>query len=235
MKRRTKILLALLVGTLLILAAPEIFHRNEGKSRARGTVGSGSLENAWLLPYYGENFRFFSPVSYYILNRGYVHHRVHKVILEAYETCATTCPNVRFRLMECAHKHGGKMWPHRTHQTGLSADFMVPKLRNKRHHRLLDQLGVWHYALSFDEKGQLSDRVELDFETMAKHILALDDAARKNGLSIKKVILKIDLKNDFFATKSGQKVKQRGIYFARALPKLVDELHDDHYHVDFGL
>jgi len=28
--------------------------------------------------------------------------------------------------------------------------------------------------------------------------------------------------------------KCRKIYFARKLPKIVDNLHDDHYHVDFG-
>lgn len=235
MKRRNKIFLLLLVGTLLTLSLPELFHQNEGNARAQGTVGGGTLENGWLLPYYGENFRYFSPLSYYILNRGYVHHKVHKVMLAAYATCATTCPGVRFRMMECANKHGGRMWPHRTHQIGLSADFMVPKLRNGKRHQLLDQLGIWHYALSFDEKGKLSDRVSIDFETMAKHILALDDAARRNGLSVKKVILKLDLKDDFFATSSGKEVKRRGIYFARSLPTIVDELHDDHYHVDFGL
>ncbi len=31
--------------------------------------------------------------------------------------------------------------------------------------------------------------VRIDFETMGKHILALDEAARANGLFIKKVIL----------------------------------------------
>ncbi len=234
MKRYQMILLALLVSTLAVLAWPELTHRNEGRSLARGSVGNGTLENGWLLPYYGKNYRYFSPLSYYILNRGYVHHRVHKVLLEAYATCETTCPEVRFRLMECANKHGGAMWPHRTHQVGLSADFMVPKLRNGRPHRQLDQLGIWHYALSFNEHGQLSDRVKIDFETMAKHLLALDDAARANGLSVRKVILKLDLKDDFFATQSGQEVKRRGIYFARSLPPLVNELHDDHYHVDFG-
>jgi penicillin-insensitive murein endopeptidase len=137
--------------------------------------------------------------------------------------------------MECANKHGGKMWPHRTHQIGLSADFMLPKTRNGRTHRLLDHLGVWHYLLAANSRGTYSSRVSIDFETMARHLLALDDAARANGLRVKKVILKIDLKDDFFASPSGKKVKQRGIYFAKSLPRLVDELHDDHYHVDFAL
>jgi len=30
-----------------------------------------------------------------------------------------------------------------------------------------------------------------------------------------------------------KKVKNRGIYLARYLPKKVDMMHDDHYHIDF--
>lgn len=51
---------------------------------------------------------------------------------------------------------------------------------------------------------------------------------------VKKVILKINLKDEFYHTLSGKKVKKKGIYLVMALPKLIDDLHDDHYHVDFG-
>ena len=235
MKRRTKILLSSFVLVLLALAIPEVLHENEGKSRATGSPGKGTIENAWLIPYFGPNYRYFSPLSYYLLDRGYAHHRVHDAILAAYETCATTCPEVKFRLMECGNKRGGKMWPHRTHQAGLSADFMLPKVKNEKPHRWFDRLGVWHYLLQTDAAGNYTSRVRIDFETTARHLLALDDAARKNGLRIKKVILKIELKDDFLKTKSGKKVKARGIYFARSLPNIVNQLHDDHYHVDFSL
>lgn len=225
----------MLLVVFVVLAIPELLHQNEGKSRAMGSPGKGTIENAWLIPYFGKNYRYFSPLSYFVLNRGYAHHRVHNAILEAYETCETTCPEALFRLMECGNKHGGEMWPHRTHQAGLSADFMLPKKLNNTPLRMLDHLGVWHYALQTDKSGNYTSRVTVDFETMGRHLIALDDAARKNGIRIKKVILKIDLKDDFFKTASGKKVKARGIYFARSLPKLVDDLHDDHYHVDFAL
>jgi len=52
-------------------------------------------------------------------------------------------------------------------------------------------------------------------------------------LRIKKIILKIDLKDDFYNTEAGQKVKSRGIYIVQRLSHIVDILHDDHYHVDF--
>ena len=81
----------------------------------------------------------------------------------------------------------------------------------------------------------MNKKVSVDFETMGKHIIALDNAARKNGLAISKVILKINLKDDFYCTKSGKEVKRRGIYFARNLSKAIDMVHDDHYHVDFKI
>ena len=114
---------------------------------------------------------------------------------------------------------------------------MVPKIRHQEPSTFYDHLGVWHYLLQFDEKGRLNFQtsVQIDFETMGKHLIALDDAARNHGLRIKKVILKINLKDDFFKTESGKEIKRRGIYFAQALSPVVDKLHDDHYHVDFAL
>lgn len=233
MSNRKKIILGLLAVILFALSLPELVHENEGNSIAKGAVSSGSLENAWLLPWSGENFRYFSPLSYFILDRGYIHSRVQQTILAAYKTCEASCPQTKFRIMECAHSNGGRMWPHRTHQIGMSADFMVPKIKNGEQQHWLDRLGIWHYALSFDAAGKWSENISIDFETMGRHLLALDDAAREHGLRIKKVILKINLKDDFYATESGQQVRKRGIYFAQALPKVVDDLHDDHYHVDF--
>lgn len=70
---------------------------------------------------------------------------------------------------------------------------------------------------------------------MADHILILQKNARKYGLKIKKVIFKIDLKDELFATQYGKELKREGIYFAHNLTPLLNKLHDDHYHVDFEL
>jgi len=228
-----------------------MFHTNEGKSKITGTVGKGKLENGWLLPYSGPNFRYYSPISYYLLDRAYVHDKVYQTMLGAYHTLETTCPGTQFRVMDCARREGGGVWPHRTHQIGMSVDFMVPLQRVQEgaaagaaqpgsgaapdQFRWLDRIGIWHYLLQFDEQGKWSEGIAIDFDTMGKQLLALDDAARANGLRVQKVILKINLKDEFFASPSGRKLKNRGVYFARALPELVDELHDDHYHVDFKL
>ena len=222
---------------LLIACAPKFFHQNQGESLSHGTPGGGRLENPYLMEYRLPNASYFSLSSYYLLGNGYLNSRVYRTLKQAYAECEKTCPGIRFKYMECCDKDGGKQLIHRTHQNGLSVDFMVPKKKGNKQVRFYDHLGIWHYFLEFSSDGKLSfnSKVEIDFETMAKHILALDKAARKNGLRIKKVLLQIDLKDDFYQSPSGKKVRERGIYFARYLTPKVDKFHDDHYHIDFSL
>lgn len=232
--RKIRIYSLLLVFVIVSVQSCRVLsYTNEGVSRATGTEGSGSLENAWLLPYSGNNFSYFSPLSYYVLHNAFIHSKLYSVMLDALSTCEKTCPNRKFKLMECANKHGGKMLIHRTHQTGLSIDIMTPMMKNGAPYALTDHLGVWHYLLQYDNSGKWTKNVQVDFEHLARLILAIDDAARNNGLKLSKVILKTDLKDEFYATESGKKVKARGIYFAMVLPKTINNLHDDHIHLDF--
>jgi penicillin-insensitive murein endopeptidase len=220
---------------LFSLSACSTLPKGTGASKSTGTVSDGALENGRRFPKKGENYKYFSKLSYALFNRAWVHSKVLEITLQAYEECKTTCPYTKFLLMECSKKHGGRMWPHRTHQNGTSIDFGTPLLKKGKPYNRDNGYGLMHYAMSFDEHGVLigNKKVSIDFETMAKHILALDRAARKNGMYIKKVILKLDLKDVFFATPSGKKVKEKGIYFAQNLPPVIDKVHDDHYHVDF--
>lgn len=236
--RRHKIKILLLFITLVGLTcgcAPHIFYSNSGESISYGTPGNGSLENAYQIDYRTNNSIYFSPISYYLMGNGYVHSKLHKTILDSYVECEKTCEGTKFRIMECSGKKGGKLSLHRTHRNGLSVDFMVPLKKNGKQKRAYDLLGLWHYLLEFNSDGilELNKNISIDFETIGKHIIALDNAAKSNGLAISKVILKIDLKDDFFRTDSGKEIKRRGIYFAYALTKKVDMMHDDHYHVDF--
>lgn len=236
MKKIISYIILLLAIAIFILSLPQFFNlpfNSKNESKSIGTRSNGKLENSKLLPYQRKNFKYFSWLSYYIMDNGYLHSKVHNTLLAAYKICERTCPSIQFKVMECANKEGGKMLIHRTHQTGMSVDFMVPKIRKSKPFRMYDNLGMWHYLLNFDKDGNLNKNVSIDFETMAKHILALDQAARKNGLTIERVILKINLKDDLFKTESGKKLLSKGIYFAQALQPSVDVMHDDHYHIDF--
>lgn len=208
----------------------------EGKSASKGSVSNGELINGRRFPYKGDNFRYFSPFSYLLFNRAWVHKSVLGITLDAYKELEETHSKRRFLLMECSEKNGGKMWPHRTHQKGTSIDFATPLMKNGKPWHFDHSFGIYHYGMKFTKTGKwtLNSKVEIDFETMASHILALEKAAKKRGMYIKKVILKINLKDDFYRTPSGKKVKAKGIYFARSLPSLIDNVHDDHYHIDFA-
>ena len=236
MQKLIKYLLILLFIMISVFSFPQLVYKNKGVSKSSGSVSNGGLANAYKLPYNGENFSYFSPLSYYILGRVYVHSSVYKTVINSYKKCEQECSGIQFKFMECSNKKGGKMFPHQTHQNGLSIDFMTPLVKNGKPHRFYDHLGIFRYLLNFDNSGnlKLNKNVSIDFETMAKHIVILDKEARKNGLRVKKVILKVELKDDLFKTKTGKLLKKRGIYFVQKLPEKINKLHDDHYHIDFG-
>jgi len=213
----------------------QILYKNEGVSKSVGRVSSGELINGYKLPYKGENFKYFSPFSYYILNRSFVHSKVYHTIIDSYKLCEEDCPDIQFRIMECSTKKGGRAFPHITHQIGLSVDFMTPLIKENKPKKTYDHTGIWRYLMNFDKDGKanINSSVEIDFNTIAKHIINLNKAAKKNGLKIKKIILEINLKDDLFKSEEGKKLKNYNIYFVKKLSPKIDKLHDDHYHVDF--
>lgn len=209
---------------------------DEKPSVSIGSVSEGKLTNAKLLPFSGLNFHYFDTLSY-LEGRAYVNHKLLKTLLQTYKQFQTLRPNQQFCVMECSNKNGGKISPHRTHQNGLSVDFMVPLLQDNKPYYGLDYLGGEHYLLDFTKDGQYDEdkSITIDFDLIAQHILELDKQARLNGLKISKVIFKIDIKDNLFNTEYGKKLKTSGIYFAQSLTPLINALHDDHYHIDFEI
>lgn len=209
------------------------------ESESKGTVRNGELKNGHRFKYHNQNFSYFSTLSYYLLNNAYTNSKVKKTVEEAYQSLYQKFPDQKWKMMECSNKKGGKMRFHRTHQNGTSIDFMVPLLNTKSNQqsRSRDHYGMWHYLLKFDKNGFVngSNKTQIDFEKMAHHILALKEAGVKNGVKIKKVIFKIELKANLFNSAIGKKLKSSGIYFAQALSPIVNNVHDDHYHIDFEI
>lgn len=209
---------------------------DSAKSISEGSVSNGSLTNGRILPFSGKNFQYFDTTSY-LNKRAFVHEKVLQSMLDSYQKLEKICPNCHFGIMECSNEHGGPIKPHRTHQNGLSVDFMTPLLKNEQPTNDLDNLGASHYLMQFDKNGVYTSdpSYRIDFDKMALHLLALNEAARANGLKIDKVILKLELKDELFACPNGKKLRETGIYFATNLTPLINNLHDDHYHVDFKI
>ena len=230
---KVSVLIILLIS---ILGCSPTTSKRRGISISKGTVKNGKLINGRKFPRKGNNYKYFSKITYFLKNRAWVNASVLDIAIEAYKECEVTMSKRKFLLMECSHKNGGKMWPHKTHQNGTSIDFASPLKKNNKPYHGDQWKGLFHYAMQFDDFGRFkrNKNISIDFEAMGKHILALDKAAKKRNMYIKKVLFKINLKNVFFKTKSGKKVKEKGIYFYKYLPKLIDNVHDDHYHIDFA-
>lgn len=204
-------------------------------SVAVGTVSSGSLEHGKLVPYKGKNFMYFDRESY-LEGRAFLHGDVLTSVLGSYDSLARINPNRFFNIMECANEEGGELFPHRTHQNGMSVDFMMPLVKDGKPYYGLDTMGIKHYALHFDDDGHYSrdPSIAIDFNLVARQILLLDHFARRNGLNIFKVIIKIEFKDELFATEYGKILEQSDIYVVQGLSPLINDLHDDHFHIDFG-
>ena len=231
-----KLVLISLLVAIIIPSLAQIFHKNSGKSKSVGTVSNGKLVNAYKVPYKGQNFKYFSAFDYFILGRCYVHSDVYEILIESYSAMYTEYPNYTFKIMECSKKKGGRLFPHKTHQNGTSIDFMTPLKKNGKTVKLYDKTGMWRYLMKFDAEGKarINNKVEIDFDKTAKHILILENIARSKGYRIKKVILETNLKDELFNSNHGAQLKNSNIYFVQNLSKSINELHDDHYHIDFA-
>lgn len=203
-------------------------------SISTGMPGDGTMENGKLFPFQGDNFKHFDEWSY-INGRAFMNHNLRDLVLESYDSLFARFPDQYWGIMECSLKSGGEISGHRTHQNGLSIDFMTPLKKNDSAYYGLNDIGGPHYQLEFNDEGQLrSDTtISIDFVKMGEHILSLNEFAKSHGLRVKKVILMKSLKNDLYATPSGKMILRKRIYITMNLPPNVDASHDDHYHIDF--
>ncbi len=203
---------------------------SEKPSTSIGATNDGRLVRGKRLPSTGPNFRTYSRLGS-TLGRTAVHSRVRDSMLAAYETLEESTPGVRYVYGETGWPWGGRFRPHRTHQNGLSVDFMVPVKRNDEPTTLpTGPVNKFGYAWEFDGEGR-SGNLTIDFEAMANHLHALDNAARKHGLRIALVVFAPDLQQHLFKSELGSELRERLRFNVN--PSWVR--HDDHYHVDFAL
>ncbi len=196
-----------------------------------GTTSQGKLEYGCKLPYDGDNFTAYSRLGS-ILGRTYVHCKVAAVILAAYEDLKRQYPDKVFVYGETGWASGGNFKPHKTHQNGLSVDFMVPVVDRSGKSVPLptNAFNKYGYDVDFDAKGN-NGELSIDFETVAAHILAIKQAADARHVKIWRVIFNPKL--------------QSLLHMTQAWPKLNGQVkfserrswvrHDDHYHIDFDV
>ena len=230
MKTYTIIFKILAFTTALFVIVPaSAFGDNQPESICYGTAAKGRLDHGVKLPVKGNNFATYSRVLSGV-GRTYVHSKVHEVIVNAYKSLEATHPDKHFVYGETGWKTGGRFKPHKTHQNGLSVDFMVPVIDAKGLSIPLptSPFNKYGYNIEFDPNGR-SDNYAIDFESMAAHIKTLHIEAQKAGITIWRVIFDPDLQPLLYRTKEGKYLREN-----IQIPKKKSWVrHDDHYHVDF--
>lgn len=200
-------------------------------SRSIGTPSHGRLEHGKRLPTRGPNFRAYSRLGT-ALGRNSVHSRVRASVLATYAEMVTRAPGTSFVYGETGWPSGGRFRPHRTHQNGLSVDFMVP-VRTLSGAPAELPTWPWHkfgYGVEFDSTGRWGD-LEIDYPAVAAHLTALEAAARRYGLHIERIIFAPELAARLAEVPGAGAVVER-LPFMRARPWVR---HDEHYHVGFAL
>ena len=202
-------------------------------SVSHGTPDRGSLEHGKRLPTSGPNYQAYSLLGT-LLGRNSVNSRVRQTVIDAYGTVARTEPGVEWVYGETGWPRGGAFPPHKTHENGLSVDFMVP-VRDRAGHSTRLPTWPWRkfgYSLDFDSTGRGTGSIRdlsIDFPAIAAHLVALADAAPRHGLAIDVVIFAPELERRLLAARGGDQLRGR-IRFTRRPPWVR---HDEHYHVNF--
>ena len=230
--------LLIIIITLPLLLAPTLalaiafMTVDDGKpSVCYGNAINGRLENGKRLLYTGANYRAYH-IAGYITGRTFMHSSVRNAVRDAYAALEKSDPELRFVYGESGWPHGGKMWPHRTHANGTAVDFMVP-LRTDAgaiaqiNASVVNMLG---YSVTFDNQGRRG-ATRIDFDAVARHLLALDVAAKANGIRISRVIFEPPLHHLLFASPAGQQLQGKLEFMQRS----AWIRHDQHYHVDFDV
>ena len=199
------------------------------ESTCYGSTKNGRLENGVQLPTKGKNFTSYGliPVK---AGRTYVHSKVKKVVTEAYASLLKDYPDKVFKYAESGFKKGGLFKPHKTHQNGLSIDFMVPVLdkSGKSVHLPTNPINRYGYNIEFDNKGNYRN-YKLDYEALAAHIVALHKTAKKNGIDLWRVLFDPKLQPYLYKTRYGEYIRNH----IKIPNKRSWVRHDEHIHVDF--
>jgi penicillin-insensitive murein DD-endopeptidase len=225
--------LTLLVGLIYFGNELALALESSTASRSVGTPSRGSLKHGKRLPSTGANFRVYSRLGA-ALGRNSVHTKVRAAVLEAYVMAGRQVPSARFVYGETGWPSGGRLWPHRTHQNGLSIDFMVP-VRTRTGEPAELPTWPWQkfgYAVEFDSKGRWHN-LEIDYPAMVAHLSALKTAAQRQGLRIDGVIFAPELRSRLGHTPGGADILKR-VPFMGAMGPRPWIRHDEHYHVDFA-
>lgn len=212
---------------LLVLMFGENLSAQE--SVCYGTTAEGRLKGGVELAYEGKNYLGYSRVAR-MAGRNYVHSAVKTIIVKAYRQLEIEQPDKVYKYAETGFEQGGRFKPHKTHQNGLSVDFMTPVVDKEglSVHLPTHPFNRFGYDIEFDKNNHY-DELSIDYLALAAHIVELHKAAQSEGFDLWRVIFDPKLQPGLFKTKYASYLTQH-INFSKK-PSWVR--HDEHYHIDF--
>jgi len=198
-------------------------------SQCFGSSSNGYLLDGVQLPVNGKNFVSYNSIGVF-LGRTYLHSQVVEIVIDAYDRLAISAHDNVYKYGETGFEKGGRFKPHKTHQNGLSVDFMVP-VENGQGQSVYFPTTIFNkfgYDVDFNNLGNF-ESYHIDFKAMAAHIKALDISAKQKGYGIKRIIFDPKLQARLSDTADGDYLV-KNIVFSK---KRSWVRHDEHYHVDF--
>lgn len=199
---------------------------------AYGSGGCGRLEGGVKLPCEGNNYEAFSSLACR-LGRTWLHPLVAATLTDAYAVLEQEAPGRRWQYGDLGLEEGGRLRPHRTHQSGIAADFFVPVVdaEGRPAEVPIQAHRKFGYALEFDASGALPGTgLRVDFRALAAHLLTLERVGKDHGVVVERVIVTPDFHRALLAAEPRLEA-MRG----RFMQQEAWVRHDEHYHVDFGL
>ena len=214
---------------VIVVALPAIC--NAVESTCYGTTSDGRLDGGVKLPWSGPNFKSYS-VAAIILGRTYVHSEVRNIVESAFQSLEKSHPTKVYKYAETGKRGGGPFPPHKTHQNGLSVDFMAPMKNQKGEsvHLPTHAFNRLGYDIELDSNNTYND-LSIDYDAMAAHIVELHKQATQRGHNLWRVIFAPELQTPLFETDYGDFLRSN-IVFSK---KRSWVRHDEHYHVDFAV
>lgn len=196
-----------------------------------GNTSRGYIENAVQLPIRGDNFVVYNKLGY-LLGRNYVHSKVLDVVIGTYSELAHKYPEIKYKYGETGWENGGNFEPHKTHQNGLSVDFMVPVVdkQGKSTYFSSDLSNKFGYGVEFNKKGKF-ENISIDFEAIALHLAHLHKVSLQQDIEIWRVIFAPEFRVKLLQTSQADYLRNN----IKFMGNKAWIRHDEHYHVDFEL
>lgn len=160
-----------------------------------------------------------------------MHPLVAATVVEAYSIVGSRHRGRQWQYGDLGLKQGGELWPHKTHQSGVLADFFFPVIdaAGAPAQIPISVLNDFGYGVDFDAQGRF-EALRIDWKAMVDHWLALEAAGKGRGVAIRRIILAPSLQKTLL-----KKETRAAAFVKRFNKRRAWVVHDEHYHIDFSI